>query len=79
MNGNSECNTIAASLGEYVAQANQLGPKIGSRPEVLCIHRIKRKKLSYWLCHDDNTKNTDVTTAITIIVLKHLEKPAVIG
>jgi len=47
MNGNSECNTIAASLGEYVAQANQLGPKIGSRPEVLCIHRIKRKKLSY--------------------------------
>jgi len=35
INGDGECSTVAASLGGSEAQADWLGPKVGSRRELV--------------------------------------------
>ena len=50
-----------------MAQVGRLGPKVGSRLVLFCIHRSRDpSELSQRLSHDDSTVNTVIGIAIII-------------
>jgi len=50
INGHGECSTTAASLGESEAQADRLGPKVGSGPALVLHLSNEPGELSQWQC-----------------------------
>jgi len=44
-----DVGTIAVYLGELAAQVDWLGPKVGGRLVLFCIHQINWIELSQWL------------------------------
>jgi len=60
---------LAANIGEPVAQADWLGPKVGGHLALFLYSSHEPSELSQWLCCDDSTINIVMVIIIIIFII----------